>query len=170
MGEGNHEQMTPSIASHPRWYLEEQIRKFRNGQRGKHPQDPNGQKMRLAISALTDSQIKEALDYLITLPSVKTKRTLAGNIESGKELYYENCMACHRYNGSGEVVFKSAPLTNLQDWYLLAQLEKFKKGIRGYDPHDESGAKMRKSVDYLANKQEMLDIIALISTFEKKKR
>ena len=160
--------MTPSIASLPRWYLEEQIQKFRNGQRGNHPKDLNGQKMRAAISALSADEINEALDYIKILPVLSHASTLQGDAERGYQLYYDNCMACHRFNGHGEVVFRSASLNGLQDWYLLEQLEKFEKGIRGYHPDDESGAKMREAVSYVSTNQDKIDILALLSNLAKK--
>jgi cytochrome c553 len=162
MGEGNRGLMTPSIASLPRWYIEEQIRKFRNGQRGGHPEDIHGQQMRAAIELLSEDEIAEAIDYLDGLPAVRHVGSLGGDAVAGYELYRENCMACHRFNGHGEVVFRSASLNGLQDWYLLAQLGKFQQGIRGYHPDDESGVKMRKAVSYLASEQEKLDILALL--------
>lgn len=167
-GEGNKELMTPSIASLPRWYLEEQIRKFRNGQRGDHSKDVNGQKMRAAISELTDVQIAEAIDFIETLPAHSHTSTLNGDSERGYQLYFDNCMACHRFNGHGEKVFRSASLNGLQDWYLLEQLTKFEKGIRGYHDHDESGVKMRKAVGYISSYQDKIDILALLSDLAKK--
>ena len=167
-GEGKKELMTPSIASLPRWYLEEQIRKFRNGQRGNHPNDLNGQNMRLAIAELSEAQINEALDYIDTLPALSHSSTLHGNAERGYQLYYDNCMACHRFNGHGEVVFRSASLNGLQDWYLLEQLKKFEQGIRGYHADDESGVKMRDAVSYISSHQDKIDILALLSNLAKK--
>lgn len=167
-GEGVRALMTPSIASLPRWYIEEQIQKFRNGQRGNHPKDLNGQKMRAAISDLSEGEIKEALDYIETLPALNHASTLQGDAERGYHLYYENCMACHRFNGHGEVVFQSASLNGLQDWYLLDQLNKFEKGIRGYHPSDASGDKMREAVGYIGSNQDKIDILALLSKLAKK--
>ena len=167
-GEGIRELMTPSIASLPRWYLEEQIHKFRNGQRGAHPQDINGQKMQAAISALTEAEISEALDVVETLPALSHTSTLQGDVKRGYQLYYDNCMACHRFNGHGEMVFKSSSLNGLQDWYLLEQLIKFEKGIRGYHKDDESGVKMRDAVTYISSHQDKIDILALLSDLAKK--
>ncbi len=167
-GEGIRELMTPSIASLPRWYIEQQIQKFKNGQRGNHPEDFNGQKMRVAISELSEDQISEALDFIETLPAHNHASTLKGDSERGYQLYYENCMACHRFNGHGEVVFRSASLNGLQDWYLLDQLNKFEKGIRGYHPSDVSGDKMREAVGYISSHQDKIDILALLSNLARK--
>lgn len=167
-GEGVRQLMTPSIASLPRWYIEEQIRKFSNGQRGDHPKDLNGQKMRAAISTLSGEEIAQALDYLETLPALNHVSILKGDADRGYQLYYDHCMACHRFNGHGEVVFKSASLNGLQDWYLLEQFNKFEHGIRGYHPDDESGHKMRESVAHISNHQDKIDILALLSGLAQK--
>lgn len=155
--------MTPSIASLPRWYLEEQIRKFRNGQRGAHPDDIHGQQMRAAISALSEGQITEALDHIESLPAQSHASTLGGDSVRGLEIYREHCMACHRFNGHGELAFHSASLNGLQDWYLLEQINKFQQGIRGYHPDDEGGSKMRQAVANISSEQQKLDIMALLT-------
>jgi len=168
-GQGVREKMTPAIASLPRWYLEEQITKFRNGQRGAHPEDVNGQVMRATISALSEEQIAEALNTVEELPFPNHEATLSGDIANGAILYRENCMECHRFNGRGEVAFRSSPVAGLQDWYLLAQWKKFAQGIRGYHPDDESGAKMRKATEYLTDDQEIKDIMHYISSLSEEK-
>lgn len=167
-GQGIRALMTPSIASLPRWYLEAQIRKFRNGQRGAHPADVNGQTMRAAVMELTDDQIDEAVDYIGTLPAVAHEPTLHGDVTRGYTLYRENCMACHRFNGHGEKVFQSASLNGLQDWYLVNQLHNFEKGIRGYHKDDEGGKKMRKAVGHIRSHQDKVDILALVAELAKK--
>lgn len=156
--------MTPSIAGLPRWYLEEQISKFRSGQRGTHPEDMHGQQMRAIVIGLSDVEISEALDVVETLPESKQKLTLGGDVTRGAKLYREYCMECHRFNGKGEVAFKSAPLAGLQDWYLLGQWQKFSSGLRGYHKDDESGPKMQKVTSYLSSDEDVRDIISYISS------
>ena len=82
-------------------------------------------------------------------------------------LYQESCAACHRYNASGELAFKSAPLHGLQDWYLFAQLTKFRDGIRGAHPQDEDGAKMRLVITNL-DEQQLRDVVAGIAVAAQK--
>ena len=45
-GEGRYDIKSPAIAGLPAWYVLAQLHKFRNGARGKHPQDINGVRMR----------------------------------------------------------------------------------------------------------------------------
>jgi len=167
-GEGKRELMTPSIASLPRWYIEEQMGKFRNGQRGAHTQDVHGQTMRAAISVLSEDQIAEALDYIDALPALSHEPTLKGDAKRGSQLYEDNCMGCHRFNGHGELVFHSASLNGLQDWYLLDQINKFQQGIRGYHPDDEAGVKMRQAVSHITSEQQKLDLLTFLTILAKK--
>jgi cytochrome c553 len=161
-GEGNQQLGAPSIAALPRWYLEEQILRFRNGWRGAHPEDITGQLMRGIIVPLTDAELKEAINYATALPQKTHPPTLGGDAKNGAWFYEMECMGCHRYNGHGEMTFYSGPVSGLQDWYLLAQLEKFRKGIRGYHPKDEQGRKMNLISTGLSI-EELKDILAFIS-------
>lgn len=167
-GEGSREQMAPSIASLPRWYVEAQVGKFRTGLRGSHPDDAAGQRMRAAVTGLTVGQLSEALDTLEAFPAVVHKPTFAGDLKRGAYLYREHCMECHRFNGRGEIAFGSSHVAGLQDWYLIAQWEKFSAGTRGYHPDDEGGAKMRKAAGYLASGRDVRDVIAYIATLAEK--
>ena len=118
--------------------------------------------MRGTIAPLTDAELDEAITYANTLPQKIHTPAINGNAKNGAWFYEMECMGCHRYNGHGEMTFSSGPVSGLQDWYLLAQLEKFRKGIRGYHPKDEQGKKMRLISNGLSI-SELKDILAFIS-------
>lgn len=141
-GEGSLQQRAPSIAGLPVWYVTLQFEKFRSDVRGTDPADPDGQRMHAIARLLDESQIALLASTVAAMERHPTRNTLDGDARRGRALYEERCMACHRYNGSGELAFKAAPLTGLQDWYLVAQLRKFRAGIRGGSPQDEDGSKM----------------------------
>lgn len=163
-GEGKRDLMAPSIASLPRWYVEEQLRKFRLGHRGVDPGDVDGQRMRAALLALTEGAQEEAVETLVALPPVRPARSLGeGDIANGAVLYETYCMGCHRYNGHGELAFRSSPLAGLQDWYLAAQMEKFRAGIRGAHPGDADGLKMRDAARLPVDGTEVSDILAFVA-------
>lgn len=73
-------------------------------------------------------------------------------------------MECHRYNASGELAFGSPPLIGKQDWYLSAQLLKFKSGKRGAAKSDVNGAKMVLSSQVIQDEETLRDITAYIIT------
>lgn len=142
-GEGKEELFSPSIAGLPAWYGEEQLRKFRSGQRGFHPEDLPGQQMRAISLTLTDEQISEAAAAVAAMPMIPTAAPAEGaDIEGGRFHFANTCMECHRYNGMGEIVFHSAPLVSLNPSYLKRQLRHYRAGWRGADPDDLYGQKM----------------------------
>lgn len=142
-GEGNEDVKSPSIAGLPAWYIEEQFRKFREGQRGAHQDDGPGQQMRAIALSLSEDQIKEAAETVSSMPIVLTEKPgNDANIEKGRYIFANHCMECHRYNGKGEVVFHSAQLISLNRSYLRRQLKNFHAGVRGGEEGDISGNKM----------------------------
>ena len=170
-GEGKVEMKAPSIASLPAWYVQRQLASFQEDRRGAHPQDVEGQMMRAMAKVLAPKQTAAVATVVEKLPRVFPQQTIKTDIARGKELYVERCMECHRYNGEGELVFGAAPLVGLQDWYLAAQLRKFKAGVRGAAKNDESGQKMVKVTGNFVADEEMVRSVAawLIKLQEPKK-
>lgn len=125
--------------------------------------------MQVITQTLSPAEIPELAQIVALLRPEPPLKTLRGDAVRGRAIYAEACMACHRYNASGELAFRSAPLTGRQDWYLLSQLQKFRDGIRGGDPTDEDAAKM-----HLAAKGQpdlyFLDVIAFLMELPGKKK
>ena len=151
-GEGSKELTAPSIAGLPHWYIMVQIEKFKNDLRGTNSKDQPGQIMHNLAKALDKQQFLGVAKLIATMPMHPTQNHLGGDIERGKEVFTEVCAKCHRFNGKGEVAFGSAPLIGLQDWYIQAQLHKFREGIRGGSKADEKGFKMHEMARYLSEK------------------
>lgn len=167
-GEGKDELKAPSIANLPNWYVERQLTNFNEGRRGNNGQvDPHGATMAAIAKTLKPEQITLVSKYVASLPLVPPReRTLeGGNIQAGKDLFYERCMECHRYNASGEQLFGSPPLVGRQGWYLFAQLQKFKGLHRGAAKGDEKGAKMvQMATLFINDEQTMKDLVSYILT------
>jgi cytochrome c553 len=60
---------------------------------------------------------------------------------------------------------KAPPLKHASDWYLLAQLQKYKEGQRGLTG-DVEGATMRPQVALLTDEQAMKDVVQYIGTLK----
>ena len=166
-GEGKEELKTPSIAALPSWYVTTQLGNFHQGKRGNNPtHDPQGATMAAIAKAVKPDQVAAVAAYIEALPIVPPKqRVIEGaDVEAGKQLFYERCMDCHRYNASGEVVFGSPPLVGRQGWYLVAQLKKFKQLHRGAAKGDVNGAKMTQMASYIEDEQAMKDVVSFILT------
>jgi cytochrome c553 len=66
----------------------------------------------------------------------------APGMARGRQVY-ETCVPCHGANGTGNRTLGAPELAGLPKWYLVAELTKFQHGIRGADPRDREGARMR---------------------------
>lgn len=153
-GEGKEELLSPSITGLPVWYLEEQLEKFRSGQRGSHPEDIPGQQMRAISLSLSDAQIKEAATTVAAMPVILTELPPAGaDLATARFRYANECMECHRYNGKGEIVFHSAPLITLNRSYLVRQMKNYREGKRGVSEGDLYGRKMVEITSRLSDQE-----------------
>ncbi len=170
-GQGNEQLKAPAIAGMPAWYVTQQLHNFREGRRGMKPEDVSGTLMAGIAKALLPEHlpaVAAVVEKMTLVPAPKAVALKEPNLEEGRLLFSERCMECHRFNGSGEMTFGSPPLIGLQDWYLLAQIDKFKHGSRGIDPNDANGAKMVLSSQFIESEQAKHDVVAFILSLNPK--
>lgn len=164
-GEGSKQRQAPNIAGRERWYLEMQLRKFRNGVRGAHQEDDAGKIMAPVSRSLSEQAISDVASYLASL-ELKSNHTLKkGNVQAGQKLY-QNCVACHGAKGEGNNALKAPKLAGLNDWYVVAQLEKFKSGVRGAHAEDREGAMMRPFAMLLEDQEAMENLAYYLRSLE----
>jgi cytochrome c553 len=106
-------------------------------------------------------------EYVASMPAVKPAKSLEGGDATAGAAAYATCIACHGPNGAGNEALKAPPIAGQADWYLLAQLKKFKAGIRGANPKDVTGAQMRPMAMTLADEQAMKNVVAHVSTLSR---
>lgn len=166
-GAGDQAVGAPAIAGLPQWYVEAQLHKFKGGIRGWHPDDVTGLKMRpMATTLVDDADISSVSQYVAQMKPISgAMATVSGDASKGKASYAV-CAACHGQDGKGNEVVKAPPLANGSDWYMLAQLDKFKGGLRGTHPKDLSGAQMRAAVGVLPDEAAMKDVVAYMATLQ----
>jgi cytochrome c553 len=164
-GEGKPAVEAPSIAGLQRWYVKRQLRGFQKGYRGFHPGDVAGKRMYPMARALdTDEKVDIVSNYVASMEPTNPAPTLeGGNPETGK-IYFAACVQCHGANARGNLDEFGPPLVGANDWYLLTQLKNFKAGVRGTQPGDTMGAKMRPFSMTLPTEQAMKDVIAYIGS------
>lgn len=163
-GEGNAMMKAPALVGLQDWYLKKQLQKFKDGVRGSHPKDLTGLQMKpMAMTLADEAAVDAVLSFLKTQPVVKPKASLDGDAVKGKT-YYMTCQACHGEKGEGNQMFKAPALKSLPDWYIVAQLKKYKEKIRGAHPADVEGAMMRPMADTLADEKAMKDVAAYIQS------
>lgn len=131
--QGNAELKAPALAGQATGYLYEQLKAFKNGSRGAHPQDIQGQVMASQLNHLELDQLQRISDFLTAQPKAIPERSasLASDMEVGKDLYIRDCAACHGFNAEGVPQFKSPNLKLLSKTHLVEQFESYKKSWRG---------------------------------------
>jgi cytochrome c553 len=89
----------------------------------------------------------------------------SADVAHGENLYMI-CVACHGDQAQGDKN-QEAPALNIQEpWYVVRQLNKFKDGIRGTNPQDLPGMRMRPMAMTLGDEKGMEDVAAYISTLK----
>ena len=163
-GHGNAAIKVPAIAGQTPWYVVTQLTNFRQNIRGAHPDDTHGMMMRpMARTLKDDEDVKAVAAYIASLTPKPRTTTVEGGDATKGQTYYAACMACHGDKGQGNPLLKSPALAHLEDWYIMAQLDKLKKGIRGNDVRDIGAMTMRPILPLLPDQQAVKDVIAYIS-------
>jgi len=149
-GMGIKEMNAPSIAGLPRWYVTDQLRKFRRDQRGYHSDDAAGNLMQANALALDERSIAFVGRHIESLAPNENRATLALEARASARSEYErHCAACHGEKAQGDRAQRVPPLTSQQDWYLLGQVEKFAEGKRPHtndDPLENLDSKTIESI------------------------
>jgi cytochrome c553 len=163
--QGNIKLLAPAIAGMPEWYIDAQVKKFKNGGRGKHFDDIAGMRMRpMARTIQTDEDIALVSKYISKLPTALAAPVLRGDPVLGKTSYGA-CVACHGSKAEGNKAMGAPPLTTTNDWYLAAQIRNFKSGTRGYNPVlDPGGAQMAPMAMTLFDESTVNNVISYIQS------
>jgi len=162
---GNHLALAPAIGGLEDWYVKRQLRNFKSGVRGAHPDDLSGLRMYPMSQVLKNEEDIDAVaEYVASLPNTMPPTTLqTGNAERGKALY-ATCATCHGVNGEGNADLNGPTLVATNDWYLQSTLQRYKSGVRGGNPQDQLGALMRSMAGTLVDDQAIADVVAYIMT------
>ena len=164
--EGNPALNAPANAGQDPWYLTRQLKNFRVGIRGAHPDDTFGAQMRpMAMLLANEQDIADVVAYLTSMSMPDPAQTVEGDVESGKKAF-ATCIPCHGEFGQGAQALDAPRLSNQHDWYLVRQLENFKAGIRGSHQNDIYGAQMRIMAQMLQTDDQVRAVAAYIATIE----
>jgi cytochrome c553 len=148
------------------WYVAEQLDKFRAGVRGTNFNDLEGMRMRpMALSLLSEEDVKAVAHYVETLPPVRHAASLSGDAKAGEALF-ATCGACHGDTGAGNQDLKAPRIAGTDDWYLATELRKFRSGVRGTNPKDAEGRLMRPMARGLADEDAVRNVIAYVETLK----
>ncbi len=163
-GEGNVALNAPKLSGQGTWYLERQLRHFRQGARGAQDKDVYGRVMAPMAATLADDRaIADVAAYIASLPDAPAAATLQGDVERGRQRF-DTCAACHGARGQGIAATNAPRLAGMSDWYLARQLKNFRDGIRGAHPQDVHGAQMALVAGMLADDAAIGDVIAYLNS------
>jgi cytochrome c oxidase subunit 2 len=163
-GEGNLAMNAPKLGGQGAWYLERQLRQFKQGARGTHDKDVYGKLMApMAATLPDDAAIANVVAYIATLPDTRAAATVQGNADAGRRSY-ATCAACHGADGRGNSATNAPRLQGMSDWYMARQLANFRDGVRGTHPQDINGAQMALVAGMLADDAAVRDVIAYLNT------
>ena len=147
-GEGNEARSAPRLAGLDADYIERQLDLFATGKRGTARDDTFGPQMYVIAQSLQPADRKAASGHYASTEAPSSPLTLdqilAG--QRGKQAY-ETCATCHGENGMGNPDIGAPRIAGQADWYLLASLEAYHSGARGYDDEDVPGQQMRMALD-----------------------
>ena len=163
-GLGQEALQAPALTSLDPVYIGRQLRHFRDGVRGAHPEDTHGSIMAASSVGLSDSSIADLAGYIDALPNALPVATIKGDINQGKDYHLNLCSACHGSNALGNVALEAPALAGLNDWYVLSQYEKFRGGLRGAHSEDRWGVQMVRLAPSITDTDILESIAAYLTT------
>jgi len=86
-----------------------------------------------------------------------------GDLARGAELF-ALCSQCHGANGGGDQVTLAPAIAGLPEWYVDAQLVKFKSGLRGLNAHDTGGLRMYPMSQWLRTEADQKAVAAYVAS------
>ncbi len=162
---GRHDVRAPNLTGLSFDYTVRQLRNFRADRRG-GPNDTYGFMMHGRASALAgDRAVRDVAAFIISLPAASALPTLTGDVVRGARLY-ETCGVCHGSKAEGSPDGSVPPLRQQDDRYLRGQLRNFMGGIRGMDPSDEPGSRMKAASSVIPDDNAVADVVAFIKTLQ----
>jgi cytochrome c oxidase subunit 2 len=165
--EGNPALHAPKLSGQGDWYVQRQLKYFKNGARGTHDKDVFGKMMApMAATLADDAAIDNVSAYIKTLPDSPAPATVTGSPNDGQKLYVSTCGTCHGPNGRGVQAMNAPGLKGMSDWYLATQLKNFKLGVRGAHPQDMYGPQMALMAEILPDDQAINNLVAYINTLQ----
>lgn len=92
-------------------------------------------------------------------------RTPGPGLARGEQIY-DSCVPCHGKAGLGSPLVGAPEIAGLPKWYVVAELTKFKDGIRGAHPDDVEGARMRPMAKSLYRPGDLESVASYVATMK----
>lgn len=164
-GEGQASIDVPALGGQLPSYVERQLRAYRAGLRGAHPDDVPGNRMRMLARSIPDEAlIADLAAHIASLPAAPSDRAIAGHVPSGRRLYQAQCAACHGPGGEGQAVLNAPRLSGLGDQYVYSQLRHFKLDRRAAAGNETGQQMTQLARTTLRDERAMRDVVAYLAT------
>ena len=95
-----------------------------------------------------DAAINNVVAYISTFDDIPSEPTISGDVGHGEELY-QTCVNCHGDRGQGIWAMNAPRQAGMSDWYMAAQIRKFRDGLRGDHRQDAYGRQMAQMASRL---------------------
>lgn len=95
----------------------------------------------------------------------KTAKPIGG-VANGAELF-QLCTQCHGAEGHGNQKINTPSIAGLDQWYVEAQLRKFKTGVRGTHIDDHAGMQMRPMAISIPTDADIQAVAAYVASLPK---
>lgn len=148
----------PRLAGQYATYLGDQLRDYRQGTRGVHPDDALGASMRASAIGLTDADINALAQHYAARSSDTERRTPAGE-SAGASLYAAHCSTCHGADARGRGSIYAPNLTLLDRTYLLDQMQAYRLGWRGASDASTTRARFMRSMAALLQTDAEVEVV-----------
>ena len=110
--------------------------------------------------ALSRELIAMAL-WMAFAVAVPTTAALADDARG--EALFELCSQCHGSAGQGNQAALAPSIAGLDSWYVVAQLDKFRSGVRGTHPDDTGGLRMYPMSRWLSSDEDVAAVSAYVA-------
>ena len=99
----------------------------------------------------------------VAVLAVATPAAFAEDHARGRELY-DLCAQCHGPEGEGNQLVLAPAIAGFSQWYIDAQLRKFRSGARGTHPKDVGGLRMYPMSLTLKNDEDIEALAAYVAS------
>lgn len=107
----------------------------------------------------------KVLSTLLALCLGASTAVAGGDADAGKA-HFATCVACHGEQAQGNRALNAPRINHLEAVYIVAQLQKFRSGIRGGEGATASARQMAPMAATLADDEAVLDVATYIASLD----
>lgn len=98
--------------------------------------------------------------------TLSSPKIALGDQDRAKDLF-NTCIPCHGESGEGRPHLEAPAIAGMEEWYILNQLNNFRKGGRGTHGDDAAGIRMRPLARTLPKEEDVKSIATYVSKLKK---